>query len=208
MARSSRPTIGGSRHWCCCVACRWCSARLVLEVLPVLGFLLVGHLIAASALGGDILTRLVLLAVIDAYALCAAILCVARMMFSPGEPRLRLLHISDATAAYATRWTRRIVVVTVFGYAIAEVGLLLGLSDAAHDALLKAFGLVDHVFLGIIVLQQRTAVRQAIRAPGGRDRVRSPRCATGWRASGTGSHCCCWPRSGLSGRWRSRTATR
>jgi small-conductance mechanosensitive channel len=141
--------------------------RLVLEVLPVLGFLIAGHLIAASALGGGILTRLVLLAVIDAYALCAAILCIARMMFSPGEPRLRLLHISDATAAYATRWTRRIAVVTVFGYGAAEVGLLLGLSDAAHDALLKAFGLVDHIFLGIIVVQQRKVVRQAIRAPAG-----------------------------------------
>ena len=89
------------------------------------------------------------------------------MMFSPIEPRLRLLHISDAAAAYATRWTRRIAVVSVFGYAIAEVGLLFGLSDAAHDALLKAVGLVDHVFLGIIVLQQRRIVRRAIRAPAG-----------------------------------------
>ena len=130
-------------------------------------FSIVGHLIAASTLGGDTLTRLVLLAVIDAYALCAAILCIARMMFSPGEARLRLLHISDDSAAYATRWTRLLVVVTVFGYAIAEVGLLLGLSDAAHDALLKTFGLVDHVFLGIIVIQQRKAVRQVIRAPAG-----------------------------------------
>src|SRR4029077_11197813 len=43
----------------------------------------------------------------------------------------------------------------------------LGLSDAAHDALLKAFGLVDHIFLGIIVVQQRKVVRQAIRAPAG-----------------------------------------
>ena len=46
-------------------------ARLVLELLPVLGFLAVGHLIAATALGGETLPRLVLLAVIDAYALCA-----------------------------------------------------------------------------------------------------------------------------------------
>jgi small-conductance mechanosensitive channel len=141
--------------------------RLILELLPVLGFLLIGHLIAATPLGGDNLPRLVLLAVIDAYALCAAILCVARMMFSPSEPRLRLLPVSDALAAYATRWTRRIAVVSVFGYAIAEVGLLLGLSDAAHDALLKAVGLIVHVFLAIIVLQQRRTVRRWIRAPQG-----------------------------------------
>ena len=47
-------------------------------------FLTVGHLIAATALGGVDPPRLVLLAVIDAYALCAAILCVARIMLSPG----------------------------------------------------------------------------------------------------------------------------
>ena len=41
--------------------------------------------------------------------------------------------------------------------------MLLGLSDAAHDARLRAFGLIDHIFLGIIVLQQRKAVREADR---------------------------------------------
>ena len=35
-------------------------------------------------------------------------------------------------AAYAMRWTRRIVIVSVVGYAIAEVGLLLGLSETAR----------------------------------------------------------------------------
>jgi small-conductance mechanosensitive channel len=139
--------------------------RCVLELLPALAFLVVGHLIAATALGGEDPPRLVLLAVIDATAFCAAILSVARALFSPSQPRLRLLTIPDHMAAYAMRWTWRIVVVSVFGYAIAEAGLLLGLSDAAHDALLKTVGLVDHIFLGIIVLQQRRTVRQAIRAP-------------------------------------------
>ena len=141
--------------------------RFVLELLPVAGFLLVTHVLAATALGGDALPRLVLLAMIDAYALCAALLCVARMMFSPDADRLRLLAIPDGAAAYAMRWIRRIVVVSVFGYAIAEVGLLLGLSDMAHDALLKVVGLIDHVFLGIIVVQQRRLVRRALRAPQG-----------------------------------------
>jgi small-conductance mechanosensitive channel len=139
--------------------------RCVLELLPALAFLVVGHLIAATALGGEDPPRLVLLAVIDATAFCAAILSVARALFSPSQPRLRLLTIPDHMAAYAMRWTWRIVVVSVFGYAIAEAGLLLGLSDVAHDALLKTVGLVDHILLGIIVLQQRRAVRQAIQAP-------------------------------------------
>jgi len=139
--------------------------RLVLELLPVLGFLAVTHLVAATALGGAAQVRLVLLAMVAAYALCAAIMCVMRMLFSPGERRLRLLSVSDASAAYATRWTRRIVVVSVFGYALAEVGVLLGLSQAAHDALLKAVALADLVFLAVIVLQRRRTVRRLLRAP-------------------------------------------
>jgi small-conductance mechanosensitive channel len=141
--------------------------RFALELLPVLAFVVVGHLLAATSLGGEGAPRLVLLAVIDAYALCVAILCVGRVTFSPGERRLRLLTMPDELAAYAMRWIRRITVVSVFGYAIAEVGLLLGLSDAAHEALLKAVVLADYVFIGIIVLQQRRMVRHALRAPAG-----------------------------------------
>ncbi len=141
--------------------------RLLLELLPVFGFLTVGHLIAATSLGGDSVPRLVLLAVVDSYALCAAILAVARMLFSPEQRRLRLLTVSDGIAAYAMRWIRRIVIVSVVGYAGAEVGLLLGLTYAAHDALLKTISLIDHVFLGIIVIQRRRTVRKWLRAPEG-----------------------------------------
>jgi small-conductance mechanosensitive channel len=140
--------------------------RLVLELLPILGFLLAGHLVA-GALGGRDQAQVILLAVIDAYALCAALLCIARMMFAPDVPQLRLLAISDNVAAYAMRWSRRLIVVGVVGYALAEVGLLLGLSQAAHDGLLKVVALLDHVFLGIIVLQQRRRVRRLLRAPQG-----------------------------------------
>jgi small-conductance mechanosensitive channel len=140
-------------------------ARCVLELVPVLAFLAASHLMAATALGGTDPARLVLLAVIDAYALSAAILALARAMFSPREPRLRIVSMPDQAAAYAMRWTRRFVVASVFGYLIAEVGLLMGLSDAAHDSLLKAVTLIDYIFLGIIVLQQRRTVRQALRAP-------------------------------------------
>ncbi len=144
--------------------------RCALELLPVLAFLAAGHLLAATWLGGSDPPRLVLLAVIDAYALCAAIICIARVMFSPGQPRLRMLTMTDTAAAYAMRWTRRIAVVTVFGYAAAEVGSLLGLSDTAHDAVLKAVAFVDNVFLAIIVLQQRRTVRRMLRAPEGTSR--------------------------------------
>ena len=141
--------------------------RLLLDLIPVLGFLLIGHLITASALGGQAISRLVLLAVVDAYALCIAVLSVARMLLSPSSARLRLFNLRDDIAAYLMRWTRRLVVIAVFGYAVAEVGLLLGLSDVAHQGVLKAVSFVLHVCLAIIVLQKRRAVRARLRAPAG-----------------------------------------
>jgi moderate conductance mechanosensitive channel len=109
----------------------------------------------------------VMLAVVDAYAVCAALLSVAHMLLSPRASRLRLFHLPDTLAAYLMRWTRRLVIIAVFGYAIAEVGLLLGLSDVAHEGLQKATGFVLHACLAIIVLQKRSAVRRRLRAPRG-----------------------------------------
>lgn len=142
-------------------------ARFLLELLPVLAFTLAGHVVVASDLGGTEQTRLVMLAMVDAYAISAAVMSLSRMMLSPDGQRLRLLRVSDVTAAWATHWIRWLTAVTVFGFAIAEVGLALGMSLPAHDGLLKISGLLNHVFLGIMVLQKRRAVRNRIRAPVG-----------------------------------------
>ncbi len=140
-------------------------ARLSLELVPVLGIVLVGHLMAGSALGGQTVSRLIILAVVDAYAICVTLLCVARMLLSPGSSRLRLFHLHDTTAAYLMRWTRRLILIAVFGYAVGEVGLLLGLSDIAHDALQKAVGLVLHLCLVFVVIRNRKQVRHWLRSP-------------------------------------------
>jgi moderate conductance mechanosensitive channel len=142
-------------------------ARLVLELVPVLGIVLVGHLIAGSSLGGQTVSRLIILAIVDAYAICMAFLCLARMLLSPEESRLRLFHLRDATAAYFMYWGRRLVLIAVLGYAIGEVGLLLGLSDIAHDAMEKGVALVLQLCLVYIVVRNRRPVRRWIRAPEG-----------------------------------------
>ena len=142
-------------------------ARLVLELVPVFGIVLVGHLIAGSSLGGQTVSRLIILAIVDSYAICVALLSVARMLLSPGEARLRLFHLRDSAADYLMHWTRRLILIAVFGYAIGEVGLLLGLSDIGHDAFEKCVGLVLHLCLAFIVVQKRRSVRRLLRAPPG-----------------------------------------
>jgi len=139
--------------------------RLLLDLVPVVGILIIGHLMAGSNVGGHSVSRLIILAVIDAYALSSALLSVARMMLSPEAHRLRLFHLRDDTAAYLMRWTRRLILIAVIGYAIGEAWLLLGLSDVAHETFQKAVGLILHICLAIIVLQKRAAVRNWLRAP-------------------------------------------
>ena len=180
--------------------------RLLLELVPVLAIAVTGHLFAASGLGGQTVSRLIILAVIDSYAVCEAILSVTRMLLSPGASRLRLFHLGDGTAAYLTRWTRRLVLIAVFGYAIGEVGLLLGLSDSSHDAAaeMRRAG-AAHLPRGDRRAEAAGRAPLAARARR-RHRPRLPPRAIAWRRSGTGSPCSCWPRSGWSMRWSCRMA--
>lgn len=142
-------------------------ARLVLELIPVAGFTVMGHLLVSSALGGPELERLILLSIVNAYAVCRGLIALGRMMLSPDTVRLRLFAISDASAAYGIRWLRRLVVVSVFGYAAAEAGLLLGVSQEAHDAILKMVGLAVHIMLIVVVIEKRDAIGRRFRAAPG-----------------------------------------
>ena len=139
--------------------------RLALDLLPVLAFAVVAHLLLGSPLAGSYFVRLIVLALVDAYAITRAMLCVARMMLSPDNARLRLLRLSDASATYLMRWTRALVAVATFGFALSGALLLLGGSQSAHDAALKLVSLVVHVMLIVMVVQKRAAVARRLRAP-------------------------------------------
>ena len=139
-------------------------ARFVLDLLPVLAVAAVGYSLAGTRLAEQTTARLVILAVLNAYVLVRIVTSVTRLLVAPESPRLRLLRLSDATAQYILSWVRRIAVVSVFGYAISEVGLLFGLYRVAHDTLLKLVLLVVYVFLIVIVLQQRAVVAAFIAA--------------------------------------------
>ena len=106
------------------------------------------------------------------------------------------------------RWTRRIAVVSVFGYAHRRG------RAAARPVGRRARRAAEGGRAGRSRLPRH---HRPAAAPDGAARdararrtraARSPRCETGWRASGTGWRCCCWRRSGSPGRSRCRTATR
>ena len=138
---------------------------LLLDLTPVAVFAAVGHMLLTTPLGDSTNTRLVVLAVVDAYVLVRAIMCVTRCFVSPRDHRLRLIQCDDAAAAFIERWMRRLSAVAVFGFAVAEVGLLFGLYRSAHDVLIKLVALVVHIMLVVVVLQSRDAVAHRLRAP-------------------------------------------
>ncbi len=136
-------------------------AALLLDLLPL------GLFLAIAYLGAQLVsdrTRDVLQAVAVAYGACRLATCLARMVFSPVAPALRLAALDDASAMAAVGWVRRLMAVGAFGFAAREIGRQFALPAGADEAFLKAVFLVDHVFLIVIVLQCRGWVAARIRS--------------------------------------------
>lgn len=154
-----------ARAWQSLVRLPFVLGRLALELLPVFVFVGVATMLLGTGIGDLATTRLVILAVVNAYALSRGLICVLRALAGP----FGLFRVGAETAAYIEIWARRIVTVAVSGIAFANVALLLGLHRAGYAALLRLVMLVVHLFVVVIILQCRRPVAQAIRAPAGRE---------------------------------------
>jgi small-conductance mechanosensitive channel len=139
-------------------------ARLALELAPVVAFAAIGNLLLATEIGSAVTPRVIILAVVNAYVLCRSVICVMRALVSPATSQPSLFVVGGETAAYIDVWVRRIVVFAVFGVALANVALLLGLYRPAYVAAVRIVVLVVHLFLVIVTLQCRTIVAGLIRA--------------------------------------------
>lgn len=98
-------------------------ARLVFELLPVFVFVGIATALLGTEIGEPTTVRLVILAVVNAYAFSRGLICVVRALAGPSG----LFPVRAETAAYIEIWARRIVGVGVSGIAFANVALLLGL---------------------------------------------------------------------------------
>jgi len=153
-----------ARAWQSLVRLPFVLGRLALEMLPVVVFVGVATMLLGTDIGDLPTVRLVILAVVNAYALSRGLICAARALAGP----FGLFRVRAETAAYIEIWVRRIVAVGVSGIAFANVALLLGLHRAGYAALLRLVMLIVHLFIVVIILQCRQPVADAIRAPAGR----------------------------------------
>ena len=138
--------------------------RLLLDLLPILAMGAAGYGLLGSRLGEPNTTKLVILALLNAYVFCRVATVTTRAILSPDAPGLRLVPIEPEIARAAVRWMRRLAVVALFGYALTEVALLFGLYRVAHDALLKLVALAVHLMLVVIVIQNRAPIARLIHA--------------------------------------------
>jgi len=153
-----------ARIWQSLIRLPFVIGRLALELLPVLVFIGTATMLLGTEIGDLATTRLVILAVVNAYALSRALICVVRALAGP----FGLIRVRAETAAYIEIWARRIVTVAVAGIAFANVALLLGLHRAGYAGVLRLVMLVVHLFVVVVILQCRRPVAAAIRAPAGR----------------------------------------
>ena len=162
-----RRRLSFARAWQSVLHLPFVLGRLLLELLPVVVFVGVATMLLGTGLADTPTTRLVILAVVNAYAFSRGLICAVRALTGP----FGLLRVRAETAVYIEIWARRIVTVAVTGIAFANVALLLGLHRSGYAALLRLVMLVVHLFIVVIILQCRAQVADLIRAPAGRDGI-------------------------------------
>ncbi|MDA9404627.1 mechanosensitive ion channel domain-containing protein [Bradyrhizobium sp. CCBAU 45389] len=168
-----------ARIWQVMLRLPFVLGRFALELLPVLVLVGVATALLGTEIGEPTTVRLVILAVVNAYAFSRGLICLVRALAGP----FGLFPVRAETAAYIEIWARRIVGVGVTGIAFANVALLLGLHRAGYAALLRMVMLVVHLFIVVIILQCRRQVAEAIRAPADRQGIAAGmrnRIAGGW----------------------------
>lgn len=141
------------------------AARTVLDLLPIAAFAVAAYAVLA-VVQPDERARLVMLAAVNAVVIARAGIAIARLLLTPLAPSLRLIWLKDETAAYAFVWARRLINIPVYGYFGAQAMLALGLPEGGYDLFIKLLGLIVAAMLFVLVLQNRTAVADAIRGAG------------------------------------------
>ena len=84
---------------------------------------------------------------------------LARMVLRPRFATFRFIGLSDENANYLFFWVRRLTVVSIYGFFVAEALPLLGVGQGAQGIVQKLIGLLVASMVVVLVLQNRQSVR-------------------------------------------------
>lgn len=159
----TRKATAVDRHWSLLRRFPFALSHWLLELIPVGGFVAVATLLLAAFGGRSAIFYTTTIPLISAYATTRIVLSMGHLMASPIGQRLRLMHINDEAANFLNLWLRRIVIVAVFGTAVADIALETGATHDTHDALSRLVALIVHIMLLIMVFRSRKEAAAAIR---------------------------------------------
>lgn len=139
--------------------------RALVAIIPTAVFAAAAYGTLAL-LAPNNLTRDIAQAIVLAFVAVRAVDIISQMLLAPEAVLTRLLRLDGETAAYIQVWLRRLSVVGIFGYAIVRIARRVRIPADGVDAIATIAGFIFAFLLGVLVLQNRTAVAARIR---GRD---------------------------------------
>ncbi|MBL8659227.1 MAG: mechanosensitive ion channel [Rhodospirillales bacterium] len=140
-------------------------ALAVLDLVPLAGFAAgsyATYLIVRPYISGTQVGEIGL-QFLTAYIAARGLLAIARMLFAPGRPDVRMLPAGGETAIYLYVWARRFINLTVFGLFVIEATLILGMPRSGFDALVRILGFLVLILLIAFIAQNRAAVAGWVR---------------------------------------------
>ena len=152
-----------ARHWSLLRRLPRAGLRMLIRFVPLIVFVGTASLLMSMLTSDGTPQDRALDSIIDIYVLSRVIVIVSGFFLQPDAPRLRLLQMRDAWAAFIQRWMVMIVSVVGAGSAFAEIAVALGLNEEAHLAFMKVVALVAHVLIALLILQCRIPVAARIR---------------------------------------------
>src|SRR5471030_1364819 len=160
---TARGVRHAARHWTLLQRLPSAILHSLLALLPLIVFMVVTAVLMSIFIDESTPQGRSVAALIDVYLVCRGLVIASGFFIAPRAPGLRLIQISDDSARFAHDWLVRIVCVAGAGSAFAEAAEPLGMTDTAHDAILKAVALVVHVLIAIVILKCRVPVAAWIR---------------------------------------------
>ena len=139
------------------------AIRTLLDLLPIAALATAAYTVLPQLAPGAT-TAHVALTLIFGIVLARAILAVSRAVLAPRIGSLRLLPLSDGTAAYLHVWLRRLANTVVYGAVMLEALAAFDLPAGAQAALLHLLGLAVAAMLIALILQNRRPVAERLRS--------------------------------------------
>ncbi|VXB31494.1 MscS Mechanosensitive ion channel [Burkholderia sp. 8Y] len=162
-ADAARGKRHAARHWTLLRRLPSALLHLVLSLIPLGIFMGAATVLMSIFIDDNTTEAHVAGALIDVYLVCRLVMIVFGFFVAPHARGLRLLQVRDQYAMYMYRWLRRIVMVAGAGIALANACEPLGLTDAAHIAILKVVTLVVHLMVAWVIFESRRQVGESIR---------------------------------------------